>query len=208
VCSTVSALLLAVAGFVLAFYGVAARRILSAAALATTTYSVAARLLGLVQLQGSVPPEILAAALSVVGFFVGLLSYRLAVSVSAGYAAFVLAERVSLVSLPLDIVYTLAVGLALATYVASLKRVYLPYVVLGATTLAIALSTLTHGTLAIALATLVGIAGYLVQDSTWRARVRLVKRRVKQVVAKHRGVRMGRGSTIPRGSTTRDRASP
>ena len=190
----------------LAFYGVAARRLLSALALAATAYSVAMRLLGLVQLRGPVAPEAVAVVLSAVGILAGLSAYRLAISVSAGYATFVLAERIALPSLPLDAVYALAVGVALATYVASLRRVYVPYVVLGAATLAVALSTLTHGTLAVAVATLVGTAGYLVQSNAWRARVKLLRSRVKQAAARRR--RVGRGPTAPRGFTTRDRASP
>lgn len=201
-CSTVSSLLLALAGLLLAFYGVAARRLLSAVALATTTYYVTIHLLGLVQLWEYVPPGAVALLLSVVGFIVGFFSYKLAVSISTGYATFVLLVRMfPILGLPLDVVYAASVATALATYLASLRRVYVPYVVLGAVTLAIALSTLIHSVVAIAVATLVGVAGYVVQGSSWRARMKLVKQRGTQAAVKQRKSKMSRGPSVPRGST-------
>lgn len=185
-CGTISNLLLVAAGLILAFYGVVARRLLSAAALAVTAYSVVLHLLNLVQPQGPTPSVAVAVILSVAGFFIGLFTYRLAASLSVGYAVFVLIGRAVQPSLPLDSYYAVAVGVALATYIASLRKVYIPYVVLGAVTVAIALSTVTHIAVAIAVATLVSVAGYLVQEGAWRARMRLVKQRVLRSVVKHR----------------------
>ncbi len=197
VCSTASSLLLALAGLLLAFYGVVARRSLSAIALATTTYSVAIHLLGLAQLWERVPPEAVALLLSVVGFIIGFFSYRLAVSISTGYATFVLIlKMIPLPGLPLDVVYAVSVATALATYLASLRRVYVPYVVLGAITLAIALSTLTHGVVAITVAILVGIAGCVVQGSSWRAKMKLVKQRSTHATVKQRKSKVGRGPSV------------
>lgn len=185
-CGTLSNLLLVAAGLILAFYGVAARRLLSAVALAVAAYSVSLHLLNLVQPKGPTPSVAAAVVLSVAGFFIGFFTYRLAASLSAGYAVFVLIGRAVQPSLPLDSYYAVAVGVAIITYIASLRKAYIPYVVLGAATVAIALSTVTHAAVAIAIAALVSLAGYLVQEDAWRARMRLVKQKALRSAVKHR----------------------
>lgn len=163
-----------------AIYGYNAKRMVSAISLSITVALIVN--LSLYTILG-IHKALIIASLIAVAFAVGMFFYRIAIAVSASIT--LLYAVLCLTGFPIDREYIAAVSLVLALllYTLSRRRGYLPYTILGSSALAYFINNLTHATIAVPLAILVGIIGYLVQEKAQRTRIKY--KRIRLSLKKH-----------------------
>lgn len=166
--------ILALTSFLVAVYGFHARRIVSALSLGALAAFLTSSL-PVTWVEGS--HLLLLALVSPLAFVSGLLFCRAAAAVSSSFMLAYTFFRLAGVSVGCEYLASLSLVLMLLTYLASRRRGYIPFVALGSSAFAYFASFLTHVAIAVPLAVSIGIIGLLLQERTWKTRVKYEKMR-------------------------------